>query len=136
MPATRLRMATQWLLQFLLGCALIGTAPAGAQTPAPGGDAAVASFPHWNESLLSTPRYQSRVENGVRVPMRDGVELLADVYRPDAAGRFPSILVRTPYNMRSPDDIANAKRYATYGYAVVMMDVRGRFLSSAAPYYA
>lgn len=136
----RLKKSTRRLAQTLLCSALIGTglasAPAEAQAPAPAKDNAISTFPHWDASKLSTPRYQAKVEKGVRVAMRDGVGLTADVYRPDAAGKFPTILVRTPYNMRSPDDIANATRYATYGYAVVMMDVRGRYLSKEAPYYA
>ncbi|PYM53909.1 MAG: hypothetical protein DMD79_25505, partial [Candidatus Rokuibacteriota bacterium] len=38
------------------------------------------------------------VERDVAVPMRDGTVLYADVYRPAAAGRYPVILLRTPYN--------------------------------------
>ena len=33
-----------------------------------------------------------------RVPMRDGVELSADVFKPRQAGRYPTLLMRTPYN--------------------------------------
>ncbi|HVW67943.1 MAG TPA: CocE/NonD family hydrolase, partial [Steroidobacteraceae bacterium] len=50
-----------------------------------------------DEALLSKPRYGVIFESNVRVPMRDGVTLASDVYRPDAPGRFPAILVRTPY---------------------------------------
>ncbi|HWK74292.1 MAG TPA: CocE/NonD family hydrolase [Povalibacter sp.] len=134
------RKRTPRLTQALLCSALIGAGLVGVRAPVmadvPPKAEAVSTFPHWDASKLSTPRYQAKVENAVRVPMRDGVGLTADVYRPEAEGKFPTILVRTPYNMRSPDDIANAKRYATYGYAVVMMDVRGRYLSKEAPYYA
>jgi len=34
-------------------------------------------------------------------PMRDGVVLSANVFRPDAPGRFPVIVVRTPYGKSS-----------------------------------
>src|SRR5262245_6120503 len=37
------------------------------------------------------------VEKDVDVPMRDGAGLKADVFRPDAAGRFPAILNLGPY---------------------------------------
>ena len=45
------------------------------------------------------------VEKNVMIPMRDGVRLAADIYRPardgkPAAGRFPTLLTRTPYNKR------------------------------------
>lgn len=97
---------------------------------------AQSTFTHYNAALLSKEDLPVMVENTVRVPMRDGVGLMADVYRPKADGRFPTILIRTPYNMRSPDDVENARRYAARGYAIVMMDVRGRHLSTEAPYYA
>ena len=42
----------------------------------------------------------SVVERDVGVPMRDGTRLAADVLRPAAAGRFPVLLFRTPYDRR------------------------------------
>ena len=45
------------------------------------------------------PRYDMRVEQAVRVPMRDGVRLSTDLYFPDGAPEpLPVILVRTPYD--------------------------------------
>ena len=38
-----------------------------------------------------------RSELGVMIPMRDGVKLAADVWLPEAPGRYPVLLVRTPY---------------------------------------
>ena len=38
------------------------------------------------------------VEKSVAVPMRDGVVLRADVYRPQTPGPHPVLLQRTPYN--------------------------------------
>src|SRR5215471_5645979 len=69
-----------------------------------------------------------RVERDVAVPMRDGVVLRADVLRPDAPGRFPALLIRTPYGKKtewSDDDFA--LRAARAGYVVAVQDVRGRF---------
>ena len=40
------------------------------------------------------------VENGVRAKMRDDVELVADVYRPETGGPYPVLLTRTPYDRR------------------------------------
>jgi uncharacterized protein len=62
----------------------------------------------------------------LNVPMRDGVRLTADVYRPAASGRWPAVLVRTPYSRHS----ATARGYRGFvqrGYAVVVEDLRGRF---------
>jgi hypothetical protein len=64
----------------------------------------------------------------VAVPMRDGVRLSANVFRPEAPGRYPTILVRTPYGKGS----AIPPNYAPFverGYAVAIQDVRGRYRS-------
>ena len=37
------------------------------------------------------------VENNVAIPMRDGVKLYANIYKPKAASKFPVILIRLPY---------------------------------------
>jgi hypothetical protein len=58
--------------------------------------------------------------------MRDGVELSADVYRPDAAGKFPVILTRTPYNKNGAGPLNQGRYFASRGYVFVAMDVRGR----------
>ena len=53
------------------------------------------------QSKASKPTHEVKIEFDRRIPMRDGVTLSADVYRPDAEGRFPVILSRTPY-LKSP----------------------------------
>ena len=61
--------------------------------------------------------------------MRDGVRLYADIYRPARPGRFPVIVVRTPYG-KQRDGIHRALiDFAQRGYAVVAQDTRGRFES-------
>jgi putative CocE/NonD family hydrolase len=62
----------------------------------------------------------------VRVPMRDGVTLSADVYRPDTRSKVPIILVRTPYDNGVASHVAAGKLWAKRGYAYVVQDVRGR----------
>jgi hypothetical protein len=56
--------------------------------------------------------------------MRDGVELSADVYRPDVSGKFPVIINRTPYTKTNALNFA--KYFVSHGYVFVAMDVRGR----------
>ena len=72
-----------------------------------------------------------KLETDVPVPMRDGTLLFADVYRPDAPGRFPVILQRTPYNRaeRRTGPVVDPVFMAQRGYAVVIQDVRGRHSS-------
>ena len=69
---------------------------------------------------------QVTVDSGVRVRMRDGVMLVADVYRPDAPGRFPVLVERTPYNRQDP---GTGTFLASHGYVVVLQDTRGRYAS-------
>jgi len=60
--------------------------------------------------------------------MRDGVHLSANLFHPGPPGRYPTILVRTPYGKGS----ALPPKYAPFvehGYAVVVQDVRGRYAS-------
>jgi putative CocE/NonD family hydrolase len=67
------------------------------------------------------------VDYGVRARMRDGVSLVADVYRPSRPGRYPVVLERTPYNRRG--DAALALELAARDYVVVLQDTRGRYES-------
>jgi len=65
-------------------------------------------------------------EHNVKVVMRDGVVLRADVYRPAAEGKFPVLLQRTPYDRRNFDfGLKGAQR----GFVVIIQDVRGRYAS-------
>ena len=64
-------------------------------------------------------------EADVKTPMRDGVNLAANVFRPRGEGPFPVILMRTPYG--KPDDKwDDARRYTAAGYVMVVQDCRGR----------
>ena len=47
---------------------------------------------------LPPPRNDIIVENRVAIPMRDGIALFADVYRPAGSGKHPVIVSRTPYS--------------------------------------
>jgi len=69
--------------------------------------------------------YPVKVQHGLRARMRDGVHLVADVYRPDAEGRFPTLLQRTPYDRKGGG--GQAADLAAAGYVVVLQDTRGRF---------
>src|SRR6266700_3095402 len=82
-------------------------------------------------SPSSTPAASSqdnplKIDFNRRVRMRDGVKLSADVYRPDAPGRFPVIINRTPYTKTSSGTLNLARYFVSHGYVFVAMDVRGR----------
>jgi putative CocE/NonD family hydrolase len=74
-----------------------------------------------------------RVED-VMVPMRDGVRLHTEVYRPargtapiDSA--FPSLLLRTPYEIRGEEIVRQARAFTAAGYVVALQNIRGRYRS-------
>ncbi|HJY33358.1 MAG TPA: CocE/NonD family hydrolase, partial [Vicinamibacterales bacterium] len=64
----------------------------------------------------------------LRIPLRDGVKLGADLYRPAGDAACPVLLIRTPYGKGGSEHefIAGALER---GYAVVVSDVRGRYSS-------
>jgi putative CocE/NonD family hydrolase len=90
---------------------------------------------HFEEGKLSRPSYKVRMEHNVRIPMRDGVELSADIYRPDADGKFPVLLLRTPYSNNTPGAVDQSTFFAERGYVVAQEDVRGRY-DSDGKFYA
>jgi uncharacterized protein len=61
--------------------------------------------------------------------MRDGVLLAMDLIRPDAPGRFPVILERTPYNKVASRDNPLIEKLVRRGYIMAIQDCRGRFNS-------
>ena len=81
-----------------------------------------------DESKLSQPTYEVKVEMDVKVPMSDRIELSTNIYRPDALGKFPVILIRTPYSNGNENN-KEGHFFAKRGYAVVIQDTRGRFES-------
>jgi len=84
--------------------------------------------------------YDVIVEEGVWVPMRDGVRLAADVYRPARRGRavsekLPALLERTPYGKGDPDRRRRCRYFASHGYVVVAQDCRGCYGSEGELYF-
>jgi putative CocE/NonD family hydrolase len=72
-------------------------------------------------------------EKELFVLMRDGVRLSTDVLLPKgAAGTLPTVLVRTPYDKDKGEITVVLKwleLYVKQGYAVVLQNERGRYLS-------
>lgn len=75
---------------------------------------------------LAEEAYSVKIEFNKRIKMRDGVELSADIYRPDSEGKFPVILSRTPYNKNGQRALEFGRYFASHGYVYIEMDVRGR----------
>ncbi len=82
------------------------------------------------------------IRKNVLVPMRDGVHMALDVYRPDGGGRAPGLLMRTPYlkggrsggagvvppsaaAVAMPSMEERMRPFVEAGYCVVVSDTRG-----------
>jgi len=76
------------------------------------------------------------VDQKVMMPMRDGIRLATDIYRPNTEEKVPIIFSRTPYNFNSWGDGEQKTRTAERayeavkrGYAYVVQNERGRYFS-------
>jgi hypothetical protein len=79
------------------------------------------------DPLLSKPEHEVVVDSNVKVPMRDGMRLATDIYRPKGVEKAPTILVRTPYKKEMSE--LQGRYYARRGFAFAIQDCRGRFSS-------
>jgi predicted acyl esterase len=91
-----------------------------------------------NTSLVA---HDLRIEKDVEIPLRDGVKLAADVFRPSTSGRFPALINLGPYQKDKvwvpPLDLEEAANpymnwetvnplwWVPRGYACVRVDTRG-----------
>ncbi len=76
------------------------------------------------------------IDQKVMMPMRDGVRLCTDIYRPKTEDPVPVIFSRTPYNFNGWRDGKESTRtysraidYVSRGYAYVVQNERGRYFS-------
>ena len=77
------------------------------------------------------------VDRKLMIPMRDGLRMATDVYRPkDTSKKVPVVFVRTPYNFNfwdvrlgAPRDMTAELEAVQRGYAYVEMNERGHFFS-------
>jgi putative CocE/NonD family hydrolase len=117
---------------MLLAVACDAERPAGAPATAARGEVTSAA----GGVMPSFPELANIVvETNHPVPMRDGVVLRADVYRPAGTGRHPVLVMRTPYGkdgVIAEGSEPTVLRGARAGYAVVVQDVRGRYHSDGA----
>jgi hypothetical protein len=88
------------------------------------------------DTILESLRELAVIEQKLMVPMRDGVRLATDIYRPKTDDPVPAIFSRTPYNFNSWRDgeLNHRKFHTAYkmikrGYAYVVQNERGRYYS-------
>jgi len=73
-------------------------------------------------------------EKNLMIPMRDGVKLATDIYRPTINGKiveekFPLIFQRTPYDKKKQSFTEQGEYFVQHGYVVVIQDCRGSYES-------
>lgn len=88
------------------------------------------------EELLQELHEIAVVDQKVMMPMRDGIRLATDIFRPKTDEPVPVIFSRTPYNFNAWRDgemstrtYATALKYVKAGYAYVVQNERGRYFS-------
>lgn len=76
------------------------------------------------------------IDQKVMMPMRDGIRLATDIYRPKGNAQVPIVFSRTPYNFNTWVDgemrtrtLESAIEAVQRGYAYVVQNERGRFFS-------
>lgn len=76
------------------------------------------------------------VDQKIMMPMRDGVRLATDIYRPKGEGKYPIVFSRTPYNFNTWGNgemntrtMQSALEWVKKGYALVVQNERGRYFS-------
>jgi putative CocE/NonD family hydrolase len=99
------------------------------------GMAAVAS-PAAAQTPLEQLEAIAVIDQKVMVPMRDGIRLSTDIYRPKSGEPVGTIFVRTPYNFNPwRDGELQLARFRTpleavrRGYAYIVQNERGRYFS-------
>lgn len=88
------------------------------------------------EDVLQQLEEIAIIEQKIMMPMRDGVRLATDIYRPKTDKPVPIIFSRTPYNFNTWRDgemstrtLQRAYEAVKRGYAYVVQNERGRFFS-------
>ena len=129
-----LRMHTRRIVIGLVVASIVAT---GAVTVAQRGAALSADQVAQRWGVENELQSIAVVERKVMMPMRDGIRLATDIYRPkNAAGAVPTIFVRTPYNFNYwdvrngvPRDMTQMLTAVKRGYAYVIQNERGHFFS-------
>ena len=90
--------------------------------------------------MSSRLNYDVTIQKDVMVPMRDGVQLAGDIYRPVIDGQLvseemPCLLERTPYGKQDLLGATRASFFTRHGYVVIVQDCRGCFASEGEFYF-
>ena len=93
----------------------------------------VGKDPAWAKQL-SPAKYKTRFSFDVKIPMHDGAKLSANIWRPDAEGKFPVILIFTPYGNDADETLSRVAYFVSRGYVVASVNSRGRLDSDGDSY--
>lgn len=80
-------------------------------------------------------RYGIVVDKDVEIPMRDGAKLVANVYRPDAPGKFPALTACGPYgkDVHLKDNFPLAYAHIENNQPEILANSSGKFLQHEMP---
>ncbi|WP_462412705.1 CocE/NonD family hydrolase [Neobacillus sp. Marseille-QA0830] len=119
----------------ILSPALTNASTAAAASPTPTPKAALITqqaaitqpVQKWDNTIYDRAEQYSSYTTmkDVKITMRDGIVLYADVHIPDGNGPFPVILTQTPYNKNTPVSYHDNEYLIKRGYVHIAVDVRG-----------
>src|SRR3978361_877002 len=82
---------------------------------------------------LSQPQFTKICDEDVQIPVRDGILLLADIYRPQEDGQYPVLVAASPYPRQIQDlgapagfiEAGMSDFFVPRGYVHVIANCRG-----------
>jgi hypothetical protein len=84
----------------------------------------------------TSPRaYRVVVERGVKIPVGDGVHLNADIFRPEAEGKFPAILGYFPYNLEMQSAPVKVDSFSSVVFKHPGQEKANASIESGDPYF-
>lgn len=82
------------------------------------------AMPAMAQQTQAGPTRPYEMSYSVRIPLRDGVEVTANIFHPRGKPRQPTVLLYTPYGADTYSDVA--AYFAQRGYNFASVNVRGR----------
>ncbi len=81
-----------------------------------------------NTTTTISNNYTVKTIIGLETPLRDGVKLVSDIWMPQQEGKYPVILIRTPYGRSAAymNYTGMGEYFAKQGYVFMVQDVRGK----------
>ncbi|MCJ7594369.1 MAG: CocE/NonD family hydrolase, partial [Desulfobacterales bacterium] len=82
----------------------------------------------------SEPRYKVVIERDVKIGMSDGIDLNADLFRPESDGQFPAIFGFHPYNQTAQTAPMMTRSFSTNFFRLPGQEEGNAYIEAGDPY--